>query len=113
LPYLPVDLALPALMLTVAAQGFVGRTYMIAVASHVAQIAPGAVPVAISLNMSAMMIGMAFAAAVGGIVVDSFGAMTLSLLGGPVVGLSLLIWRRVPEGEPELRPGPSEPPPMH
>lgn len=101
LPYVPVDLALPALMLTVGAQGFMVRTYAIAVASHMAQIAPEAVPVAISLNMSAFMIGMAVAAALGGLVLDSFGAMALPLIGGPLVGLSLLIWRRVPEGERE------------
>ena len=101
LPFVPADLALPALMLTVGAQGFMVRTYAIAVASHMAQIAPEAVPVAISLNMSAFMIGMAVAAAVGGIVLDSFGAMALPLIGGPLVGLSLLIWRQVPEGERE------------
>ncbi len=103
LPYLPVDWALPLLMLTVGAHGFVGRTYSIAVASHLAQIAPGAVSVAISLNMSAFMIGMAVAAAVGGILVDSFGAMTLPLIGGLLVGLALLIWRKVPKGERELQ----------
>jgi predicted MFS family arabinose efflux permease len=102
LPYLPADLALPALMLTVGAQGFVVRTYSIAVASHMAQIAPGAVPVAISLNMSAFMIGMAVAAALGGIVLDSFGAMALPMIGVPLVAVSLLIWRRVPEGEREV-----------
>jgi predicted MFS family arabinose efflux permease len=102
LPLVPADLALPALMLTVGTQGFVGRTYMIAVVSHMAQIAPGAVPVAISLNMSAFMVGMAVAAALGGFVLDSFGAMALPLIGVPLVGLSLLIWRRVPEGEREL-----------
>lgn len=101
LPYLPADLALTALMLTVGAQGFVVRTYSIAVASHMAQIAPRAVPVAISLNMSAFMIGMAVAAALGGWVLDSFGAMALPLIGGPLVALSLLIWRRVPDGERE------------
>lgn len=101
LPYLPADLALVALMLTVGAQGFVVRTYSIAVASHMAQIAPGAVPVAISLNMSAFMIGMAVAAALGGLVLDGLGAMALPLIGGPLVGLSLLIWRRVPEGARE------------
>jgi len=66
----PAEFALPALMLTVGAQGFVVRTYSIAVASHMAQISPRAVPVAISLNMSAFMIGMALAAGVGGLVVD-------------------------------------------
>ena len=91
-------LALPALMLTVGAQGFVVRTYSIAVASHMAQIAPGVVPVAISLNMSAFMIGMAVAAAVGGVVVDRFGAMALPLIGAPLVLLALLVWRTVPHG---------------
>lgn len=102
LPFVPAGLALPALMLTVGAQGFVVRTYSIAVASHMAQIAPSAVPVAISLNMSAFQIGMAIAAAVGGVVLDGYGAMTLPLLGAPLVALSLLIWRRVPEGEREV-----------
>jgi predicted MFS family arabinose efflux permease len=101
LPSVPLELALPAMMLTVAAQGFVVRTYSIAVASHMAQIAPGAVPVAISLNMSAFMIGMAVAAAMGGVVLDSFGAMMLPLIGVPLVGLALLVWRRVPEGDRE------------
>jgi len=104
LPFVPLGLALPALMLTVGAQGFVVRTYSIAVASHMAQIAPSAVPVAISLNMSAFQIGMAIAAAMGGAVLDSLGAMTLPLIGAPLVALSLLIWRRVPEGEREVRP---------
>jgi predicted MFS family arabinose efflux permease len=101
LPYVPPDLSLLALSLTVGAQGFVVRTYSIAVASHMAQIAPRAVPVAISLNMSAFMIGMAVAAAVGGVVLDSLGAMMLPLIGIPLVGIALLIWRRVPEGERE------------
>lgn len=112
LPYVPQELALLALMLTVGAQGFVVRTYSIAVASHMAQIAPGAVPVAISLNMSAFMIGMAVAAAVGGIVVDSLGAMALPLIGAPLVAVALLIWRRVPEGEREGEPHEQESPPL-
>jgi len=98
LPHVPAGLALPTLMLTVGAQGFVVRTYSIAVASHVAQIAPGVVPVAISLNMSAFMIGMAVAAALGGIVVDHWGAMALPLIGVPLVVASLLVWRTVPDG---------------
>ncbi|WP_423067239.1 MFS transporter [Devosia sp. CN2-171] len=98
LPHVPPDLALPALMLTAGAQGFVVRTYSIAVASHMAQIAPGAVPVAISLNMSAFMIGMAVAAAVGGVVVDSWGAIALPMIGAPLVAVALLVWRSVPEG---------------
>lgn len=100
LAFVPEAFALPALMLTVGAQGFVVRTYSIAVASHMAQISPKAVPVAISLNMSAFMIGMALAAGVGGIVVDGWGAMALPIVGAPLVALALLIWQRVPEGDP-------------
>ncbi len=103
LAYVPKEFALPALMLTVGAQGFVVRTYSIAVASHIAQIAPGAVPVAISLNMSAFMIGMAVAAALGGIVLDTWGAIALPLIGMPLVGTALLVWRSVPEGQGERR----------
>ena len=40
----------------------------------------------------------------GGVLLDSQGAMTLPLLGAPLVALSLLIWRRVPEGEREVAP---------
>ncbi len=101
LPVVPPHLSLPAMMLTVGAQGFVVRTYSIAVASHMAQLAPGAVPVAISLNMSAFMIGMAVAAALGGVVLDGYGAIMLPMIGGPLVALSLVIWRMVPEGAPE------------
>ncbi len=102
MPHLPRDFVLPAMMLTVAAQGFVVRTYSIAVASHIAHISPGAVPVAISLNMSAFSIGMAVAAGVGGVVLDSFGALALPLIGIPMVAVALLIWRRVPESVPEI-----------
>ena len=105
LSYVPPAFALPALMLTVGAQGFVVRTYSIAVASHMAQIAPGAVPVAISLNMSAFMIGMAVAAALGGIVLDNWGATALPLIGAPLVGLALIVWRSVPAGPGERREG--------
>jgi predicted MFS family arabinose efflux permease len=98
LPYLPQDWALPAMCLIVAVQGYVGRAYSIAVASHMAQLVPTSVPVAISLNMSTFMIGMAVAAAVGGLVVDAWGATALALIGMPLVVLSLLVWRTVPEG---------------
>ena len=87
-------------MLTVAVQGYVGWTYSIAVAHHMTQLAPGAVPVAISLNMSTFQIGMAVAAGMGGVVLDRFGAMTLPLIGAPLVMVALVMWRTVPEGDP-------------
>jgi len=99
LPLLPAGWTLYGLLLVSGVQGFVGRTYNIAVTSHMAHLAPTAVPVAISLNMSTFSIGMAVAAAVGGVVVDLWGAMMLPLIGAPLVVASLLIWRTVPEAE--------------
>jgi len=99
LPLLPAGWTLYGLLLVAGVQGFVGRTYNIAVTSHMAHLAPTAVPVAISLNMSTFSIGMAVAAAVGGIVVDLWGALLLPLIGIPLVVASLLVWRTVPEGE--------------
>ena len=104
LQMLPRGLALPGMLAVAALQGLVGRAYNIAVTAHMAHLAPTAVPVAISLNMSTFSIGMAVAAAVGGIVVDGWGALTLPLVGAPLVALALLVWRTVPEAE--LRPAP-------
>lgn len=105
-PLLPVGWTLPAMMGIAVVQGFVGRTYNIAVTSHMAHLAPTAVPVAISLNMSTFSIGMAVAAAVGGIVVDLWGALMLPLIGAPLVIASLLFWRRVPEMDVHAKTGP-------
>ena len=71
-----------------------------------------AVPVAISLNMSTFSIGMAVAAAVGGIVVDTWGALMLPLVGAPLVLVAMLVWRTVPESDlrpvlPDRHPGPT------
>jgi predicted MFS family arabinose efflux permease len=107
LPMLPRDLALPGMLLVAALQGLVGRAYNIAVTAHMAHLAPTAVPVAISLNMSTFSIGMAVAAAVGGIVVDNWGALSLPLVGAPLVLLAMLVWRTVPESE--LHPAPPPP----
>jgi predicted MFS family arabinose efflux permease len=97
LPLLPEMARLPGLLLVTGVQGFVGRTYTIAVTSHMAHLVPTAVPVAISLNMSTFSIGMAVAAAVGGIVVDLWGALLLPAIGVPLIVASLLVWRTVPE----------------
>jgi predicted MFS family arabinose efflux permease len=40
---------------------------------------------------------MAVAAAVGGIVVDQWGALLLPAIGVPLIVASLLVWRTVPE----------------
>lgn len=100
LPLLPDGLRLPGLLLVMGVQGFVGRTYFIAVSSHMAHLAPTAVPVAISLNMSVSQIGMAIAAAIGGVVVDLWGAPVLPLIGAPLLAAAVLVWRTLPEDRP-------------
>lgn len=99
LPHLPADLALPLLLLTLGLQGYVGWAYSIAISSQMAHLAPSSVPVAISLNMAAMNIGMAIAAAAGGFLVDTWGAAILPYAGAPVVLIALAIWLAVPGGD--------------
>jgi predicted MFS family arabinose efflux permease len=96
LPYLG-DLVLPALLLISVVHGFVGRTYFVAVSSHMAHLAPTAVPVGISLNMATSQIGVALAAAVGGFVVDGFGALVLPVMGAPFIAVAVWVWSRLPE----------------
>ena len=100
LPYLPADWLLPALLVISGLQGYVIWAFTIAVASQLAHLAPKSVPVAISLNMSAFNIGMAIAAAAGGIIADSFGAGVLPIAGVPMVMAALLVWRLVPTDPP-------------
>jgi len=85
LPHVPAALHLPTLLLLFAVQSYVGWGYWIAHCSQMAHLAPSSVPVVISLNMSAMNLGMAIAAAAGGYVVDTWGAAALPLAGAPVV----------------------------
>jgi predicted MFS family arabinose efflux permease len=92
LPLLPAGLKLPVLMLLFAVQSYVGWGYWIAHCSQMAHLAPSSVPVVISLNMSAMNLGMALAAAAGGLVVDHWGANALPLAGVPVVVAALALW---------------------
>jgi predicted MFS family arabinose efflux permease len=92
LPHLPTGLHLPVLLALFTVQSYVGWGYWIAHSSQMAHLAPSSVPVAISLNMSAMNIGMAIAAAAGGFVVDTWGASALPLAGLPVVVAALVLW---------------------
>jgi predicted MFS family arabinose efflux permease len=101
LPHLPEPARLPVLLVAFGLQGYVGWGYWIANSSQMAQLAPSSVPVAISLNMAAMNIGMAIAAAAGGFVVDRWGGNTLAIAGVPIVAVALLIWlAKVPAGDP-------------
>lgn len=92
LPHLPEMLRLAALLLVVGVQGYLVWAYWIAVSSEVAYLAPTSVPVAISLNMAAFNLGMAVAAALGGVVVDAFGATALAYVGMPFILMTLAFW---------------------
>ena len=96
LQYLPAPLVLPVLLVTSALQAYTVWGFSIAVQSQIAHLAPSSVPVAISLNMAAFNVGMAIAAAVGGIVVDSFGGGALPVAALPPVLAAIAVWRLIP-----------------
>ncbi len=96
LAVLPAELRLGGLLVVGAVQGYLGWGYWIAHCSEMAHLAPSSVPVAISLNMAALNIGMAGAAAAGGAVVDHWGAGMLPYAGAPLAGLALAVWLVVP-----------------
>lgn len=89
---MPEAMRLPVLLATVAVGGYVGPAYGIVVGSELAHLAPSSVPVAISLNQSAFSIAVAISAALGGVVVDTWGASVLALAGIPAVLSALAIW---------------------
>lgn len=97
MPVMPVGARLPLLLVLMAVQGYVGWGYWIAHCSQMAHLAPSSVPVAISLDMAALNIGMAAAAAGGGIVVDRLGANALPYAGAPVAVLALIVWLSIRE----------------
>lgn len=109
LPQVPPDLRLPLLLAVLALQGYVGWGWSIAMSSEMAHLAPTSVPVAISLNMAAFNIGMAIAAALGGMVVDTWGAAAVPYAGPPLVILALLVWLMLPRRAPA--PSTAMPPP--
>jgi predicted MFS family arabinose efflux permease len=101
LPYLPVEVRAYVLFATYGALGYLGWAFWIAHCSEMAHLAPTSVPVAISLNLTALNVGVAIAAAVGGVIVDAWGANALGFAGVPIaVGALLLVLatpRRVAE----------------
>jgi predicted MFS family arabinose efflux permease len=93
----PLEFRLALLLVVFAVQGYVGWGYWIAHCSQMAHLAPSSVPVAISLDMAALNIGMALAALLGGIVVDNWGAVALPYAGAPFAVLALVVWLSIRE----------------
>lgn len=74
----------PILFLPVIlATGFISWAFMPPQASRVAGLAPGATGLALGLNLTAMNIGVALAAWIGGLVVDNVQIVWLPLMGIP------------------------------
>jgi predicted MFS family arabinose efflux permease len=97
LPHLPPVTRGATLFVSMAVIGYCGWAYWIAHCSQMAHLAPSSVPVAISLNLTALNIGVAIAAAVGGIVLDRFGANMLSIVAIPVGVAGVVLWLMIPD----------------
>ena len=104
LPYLPLVTRSPVLFVAMAVVGYCGWGFWIAHCSQMAHLAPSSVPVAISLNLTALNLGVAIAAGIGGIVLDRWGANLLSVLAIPVGLAVLVVWLTIP-GRPATASG--------
>lgn len=80
-PLLPAGVSSGSFLFWTVAAGVVGWAFATAQSSHVAGMALGAVPLALSLNMTALNVGVALAAWVGGAGVDRLGAWSLAAAG--------------------------------
>jgi predicted MFS family arabinose efflux permease len=96
LPSLPVELRAPTLFVAFGVLGYLGWGYWIAHCSEMAHLAPSSVPVAISLDLTALNIGVAIAAAVGGAIVDGWGANVLGLACVPLAVAALVVGLMTP-----------------
>jgi predicted MFS family arabinose efflux permease len=79
----PSSLGGPLLFVLMAVGGFVGWSYWPSQSSLVAGLSPGAPALAISLSMTALNLGVALAARIGGVVVDSASVVWIGLVGAP------------------------------
>lgn len=95
--HVPQEVQLPLLLVVSVVQGYVGWAYWIAHCSQMAALAPSAVTVAISVDMAALNLGFAVAAAGGGYIVDHFGALALPFTGVPLGLLALIVWVSIRE----------------
>ena len=91
LPQLPVGLRPVVLIGTFGVLGYIGWGYWIAHCSEMAHLAPTSVPVVMSLNLTALNVGVAIAAVVGGAIVDAWGANALGFAAVPIAVIALAL----------------------
>ena len=101
LPYVPIEVRAIAMFATYVLFGYLGWGYWIAHCSQMAHLAPTSVPLAISLDMSALNVGVAIAGVAGGLVVDHWGAGILPILGVPIALVAIVIWQWVDRETPK------------
>jgi len=91
LPQLPVGLRPAVLIGMFGVLGYIGWGYWIAHCSEMAHLAPTSVPVVMSLNLTALNVGVAIAAVVGGVIVDAWGANALGFAAVPIAVVALAL----------------------
>jgi len=79
--HLPAGLVLPAFFAINVAWGFVGWGYLPAQSSHLVSLSPNAAPLVLSLNYSALYLGVAGGSLVGGLVLQHGSAGDLGWIG--------------------------------
>jgi predicted MFS family arabinose efflux permease len=90
---LPRDLAGPALIAMMVPWGIIGWAFPPAQASRLVEIAPDAAALVLSLNVSALYLGVALGSIVGGAVLDVGIAADLGWVGAlfPLAGLAVTL----------------------
>jgi len=91
LPQMPVGLRPAVLIGTFGVLGYIGWGYWIAHCSEMAHLAPTSVPVVMSLNLTALNVGVAISAVVGGAIVDAWGANALGFAAVPIAVVALAL----------------------
>ena len=91
--FLPQHIAGPALMAMMVPWGIVGWAFPPAQASRIIKLAPDAAPIVLSLNGSALYLGVALGAVVGGGVLRYGSPVDLGLVAAafPIVGLGIVL----------------------
>jgi predicted MFS family arabinose efflux permease len=95
--FLPPHIAGPALMAMMVPWGIVGWAFPPAQASRIIKLAPDAAPIVLSLNGSALYLGVALGAVVGGAVLRYGAPADLGLIAAafPIVGLGVVLAGRM------------------
>ncbi|QPC91375.1 MFS transporter [Mesorhizobium sp. INR15] len=95
--FLPRDIAGPVLMAMMVPWGIVGWAFPPAQASRIIKLAPDSAPIVLSLNGSALYLGVALGAVVGGGVLRYGAPADLGLIAAafPIIGLGIVLAGRL------------------